>query len=153
MTQSGMPPDDPGQPPQPPQPPLAPPPGTPPPYATAPDPFNLGPTQTGMQAHVAGLLCYVLGWVSALIFLLIEPRNKFVRFHALQSLILSGAISVLQIAVRVVMPWGFGTAISGLLGLAGLVVWIVGMVNAIQGRWFKFPVVGDYAAQTVQQIP
>jgi uncharacterized membrane protein len=151
MTQSGMPPDDPGQPPQPPQPPMAPPPGPQPPYSTAPDPFNLGPTQMGMPAHVAGLLCYVLGWVSALIFLLIEPRNKFVRFHALQALILSAGINVVAIVVSV-MPIIRGT-IPPLLGLLWFVCLIVGVVNAVQGRWFKFPVVGDYAARTVQQIP
>ena len=44
---------------------------------------DLGGTSTGIQANVAGLLSYVLGWISGLIFILIEKENKFVRFHAM----------------------------------------------------------------------
>ena len=48
---------------------------------------DLGKTSVGLQANVAGLLCYLVGWITGLIFFLIEKENKFVRFHALQSLI------------------------------------------------------------------
>ena len=47
-------------------------------------------TSTGLEDNIAGLLCYVAGWVSGLIFLLIETENKFVRFHAVQSIIVFG---------------------------------------------------------------
>ena len=44
-------------------------------------------TSTGLDENVAGLLCYILGWITGIVFLVIEPDNKFVRFHALQSII------------------------------------------------------------------
>ena len=54
-------------------------------------------TSTGLTENVAGLLCYVLGWVSGIVFLIIEPENKFVRFHAFQSIIVFGLISLVGI--------------------------------------------------------
>ena len=41
-------------------------------------------TSIGLTENVAGLLCYALGWISGIVFFLIEPENKFVRFHAIQ---------------------------------------------------------------------
>jgi uncharacterized membrane protein len=40
-------------------------------------------TSTGLEENVAGLLCYLFGWVSGLVFLLLETENRFVRFHAI----------------------------------------------------------------------
>ena len=51
-------------------------------------------TSTGLTENVAGLLCYILGWITGIIFLILEPDNKFVRFHAIQSIIVFGIISV-----------------------------------------------------------
>jgi uncharacterized membrane protein len=146
MTESGVPPQEP-------QPPQQTPPPAQPPYSPIPDPYNLGPTKTGLQPHVAGLLCYVLGWVTGLIFLLIEPENKFVRFHAMQSLILFVAIHIVQVLLTYVIPFHMGFALGSLVGLLGGVCWIVGMVMAVQGRWFRFPIVGDYVMRTVNPTP
>ncbi|MEE8194196.1 MAG: hypothetical protein V3T73_01680 [Dehalococcoidales bacterium] len=55
----------------------------------------MGKSSTGLDENVAGLLCYVLGWVGGLVFILIEPENKFVRFHAMQSIIVFGALNVI----------------------------------------------------------
>ena len=49
-------------------------------------------TSTGLSENVAGLLCYLLWWISGIIFILIEPKNRFVRFHAMQSLIALGSL-------------------------------------------------------------
>ena len=105
---------------------------------------------TGMQENVAGLLSYVLGWVTGLIFFLIDKR-PFVRFHAMQSMIAFGALFVFQW----VFVWGgwfggfFGYALMGmvgmLIGLLALVCWILCMVKAHQGQRFKLPVIGDLA--------
>ncbi|MFC1909399.1 DUF4870 domain-containing protein [Chloroflexota bacterium] len=46
-------------------------------------------TSTGLPENVAGLLCYVLWWVSGIVFLIIESENKWIRFHAFQSIIVS----------------------------------------------------------------
>ncbi|MDP3142898.1 MAG: hypothetical protein Q8N14_02985, partial [Candidatus Omnitrophota bacterium] len=56
---------------------------------------NLGKTSTGIEPKVAGLLSYLLGFITGVIFLLIEKENKFVRFHALQSIIVFGFLFVL----------------------------------------------------------
>jgi uncharacterized membrane protein len=122
---------------------------------------DLGKTSTGMQANVAGLLCYVLGWLTGLIFFLIEKENKFVRFHALQSMITFGALFVLHIAIGVFI--GIFAAIhiyflipllsllNGLVALVGVILWILLMVKAYQGEKFKLPVVGDIAEKNVEK--
>ena len=56
-------------------------------------------TSTGLAENVAGLLCYVLGWVSGLVFILIEQENKVVRFHAMQSIVIFGSIMIVSIAL------------------------------------------------------
>jgi uncharacterized membrane protein len=122
---------------------------------------DLGKTSTGMQANIAGLLSYVLGWISGIVFFLIEKENKFVRFHAMQSIIVFGALTVLQIAIGILI--GLFTAIHlyfltpilgllyPLLGLAGLVLWIILMVKAYQGEKFKLPIAGDIAEKNTEK--
>ena len=104
-------------------------------------------TSTGLEANVAGLLCYVLGWISGLVFILIEKENKFVRFHAMQSIIVFGVLSVASI----VLGWIplLGWVISLLLSVLGLVLWIVLMVKAYQGEKYKLPWAGDLAEKQV----
>ena len=116
---------------------------------------DLGKTSTGMQANVAGLLCYLIGWITGLIFFLIEKENKFVRFHAMQSMIVFGALFVLNIAfgvfVGIFAAAGVGflaplfSMFNILLALLAFVLWIVLMVKAYQGEKFKLPIAGDIA--------
>jgi uncharacterized membrane protein len=115
---------------------------------------DLGKTSTGMQANIAGLLCYVLFWVTGLIFFLIEKENKFVRFHALQSMIVFGALFVLQIVVGMFLGAFLGVLVpffNGLVGLVSLVLWIVLMIKAYQGEKFKLPIAGDIAEKNVEK--
>ncbi len=100
-------------------------------------------TSTGLQENVAGLLCYVLGWVSGLVFILLEAENKFVRFHAMQSIIVFGILNIIGIVFGWI-PW-LGLVIGSLVGLLGFVLWIVLMVKAYQGVMYKLPVAGDLA--------
>lgn len=100
-------------------------------------------TSSGLQENVAGLLCYILGWVSGLIFLLIETENKFVRFHAMQSIIVFGAINIIAIVFGWI-PW-VGLVIGSLVGLIAFVLLIVLMVKAYQGTMYKLPIAGDLA--------
>ena len=119
------------------------------------DQKELGKTSMGIDANIAGLLTYAVGWVTGLIFFLIEKDNKFVRFHALQSLIVFGGLTVACIVVsmlwallamlRLFFLFSVIIGINGLLSLAGLALWIVLMVKAYQGEKFKLPVVGDIA--------
>jgi len=100
-------------------------------------------SSTGLDENVAGLLCYVLGWVTGLVFFLIEKDSKFVRFHAMQSIIVFGVLSVASIILRWIPL--IGGIISGLIGLLSLVLWIILMIKAYQDEKFKLPWAGDIA--------
>ena len=100
-------------------------------------------TSTGLQENVASLLCYVLGWVTGIVFLIIEPNNKTIKFHALQSIIVFGAIFVVYIII-VWIPF-IGWIISWILGVIALILWIVLMMKAYQGVKYKVPIAGDLA--------
>jgi len=111
----------------------------------------------GLTENVAGLLCYALGWITGLIFYLVDKR-PFVRFHAAQSMVIFGGLNLLYfVFVRmffgafVVGGYGF-FSFRGLFGLilelaqlVGFVLWIVLMVKAYQGVRYKVPVLGDIA--------
>jgi uncharacterized membrane protein len=108
----------------------------------------------GMAENVAGLLCYSLGWVTGLIFFLIDKR-PFVRFHAAQSMVVFGGLQIIQIVVgRIfftsmytggVMNVSMGSGLLSLVGLLAFVLWILLMIKAYQGERFKVPVAGDFA--------
>ena len=100
-------------------------------------------SSTGMQENVAGLLCYLLGWITGLIFLLIEKESKFVRFHAIQSIVVFGAYTVLSIILRLIPVIGWILGI--ILGIVAFIIWIIMMVKAYQGLKYKLPVSGDIA--------
>lgn len=109
----------------------------------ADDNKNLGETSTGMQPNMAGLLCYFLGWITGLIFYLVEKKNKFVRFHAMQSLVVFGSLSIINIVLLVIPV--LGILLSTLLSLLALVLWVLLMIKAYQGEYFKLPIAGDIA--------
>ena len=100
-------------------------------------------TSTGLTENVAGLLCYVLGWVSGIVFLIIESGNKFVRFHAFQSIIVFGILSLVGIAFSPI-PY-LGGFITWLASLIGFILWIVLIVMAAQGKKYKLPWAGNLA--------
>jgi uncharacterized membrane protein len=106
---------------------------------------NKGKEGTGLEPNVAGLLCYVLGWVTGLIFLLLE-KDKFVRFHAIQSIIVFGAISVAYFIIFWI-PF-IGWVIGWILWAFAFILWIVLMVKAYQGAKYKLPIAGDIAAKS-----
>jgi uncharacterized membrane protein len=121
--------------------------------ASTPD---LGKSSMTMDPKLAGLLAYVLGWLTGIIFYVVEKENRFVRFHAMQSILVFGGLTVIHIGLFIVqMILGVAlrstslvllfSAISGILGLIGLVLWILLMIKAYQGVWYKLPMVGDMA--------
>jgi len=111
----------------------------------------------GMQPNVEAGLSYVLTWVTGLVFFFVEKQNRFVRFHAMQSILFFGGITVLQIVLNVIGSFGvpFLGLIIGLvgllLGIVELVGYIVLLINAFQGKYFKLPIVGDYAEKYANQ--
>lgn len=100
-------------------------------------------SSTGLPEHIAGLLCYILGWVSGLVLYLIEKESDFVRFHATQSIIVFGALTLASIALGVV-PF-IGGLLAPLLSLLAFALWIVLMIRAFQHTRYKLPWAGDMA--------
>jgi len=104
-------------------------------------------TSTGLAENVAGLLCYVLGWISGIVFILIEPENKFVRFHAMQSIIVFGVLTIASL----ILGWipFIGVFFAWVISILSFILWIVLMVKAVQGTRFKLPWAGDFAEKRV----
>jgi uncharacterized membrane protein len=147
-------------PPPPPQPQYQPPPQQPPPqyqqqgYVPPPgspqpgmQPMGMaqgdaGASSTGLQANVAGLLCYLGWWVTGIIFLLLEKKSQFVRFNAAQSIVVLGAINLVAVVLGYVphLDW-----LGGLVGFAGVVLMIILMVKAYQGQMYRIPIAANIA--------
>ncbi|MFY9402569.1 MAG: DUF4870 domain-containing protein [Candidatus Omnitrophota bacterium] len=104
---------------------------------------DLGSTSLGMEANIAALLSYLLGVVTGIIFYVLEKENKFVRFHAMQSIITFAAVFVLSVLCQFVLTMLWPLAV--ILNIIGVALWVVLMVKAYQGEFFKLPVIGDIA--------
>jgi uncharacterized membrane protein len=103
-----------------------------------------GTTASGLDANVAAALAYAIGWVSGAAFLFFEEENKFVRFHAWQSIIVFGGLSLAwMIAFAIPIP-GWFVAIF-VIPPVSAVLWLLLMYKAYQGERFKVPGAGDMA--------
>jgi uncharacterized membrane protein len=116
-----------------------------------------------LPENIAGALSYVT-FIPATAFLLLEPysRNRFVRFHSLQCLLLTLACLLIGVALKVASLVLFfipvlGPLLISLLSivalLAAFAIWAVLLVKALQGEMFMLPVLGDFAQQQANLIP
>jgi len=115
-----------------------------------------GPSTLGLDPNISAFLSYLFSPISALIIFLMEKQNRFVRFHAMQSLLSAAAVIVIEVVLSVLNHIPFIDLLSifllgPLVGLAVFVIWIVLMVNAFQGKYFKLPIIGDYAEKYANQ--
>jgi uncharacterized membrane protein len=109
----------------------------------------------GIDDNVAGALCYLIGFVTGIVFLVLEPYSKrpFVRFHAFQSIFFCVAWFVLVIALNVMFSifgwhlWLIFLPLRALIGLVGLVIWLLLMYKAYNREMYQLPFVGPLAAQ------
>jgi uncharacterized membrane protein len=133
-----------------------------------PPPGQIGKSSTGLDENIAAVLSYVFGWVSGLVFFLMEKDSKLVRFHAMQSILFCVVVAVLGIALWVVtflfllvgamLPDIMGSLLA-LLGtfiwvvfsVALVIAWILCLVRAYQGQFFKLPVIGNMAEKVVNK--
>ena len=140
----------------------------PPVQASPASPVPAGKSSTGLDENVAALLSYIFGWVSGLIFFLIEKNSRLVRFHAMQSLLLNIVAVILGIGIWILSVLLFfivalasstlASILSMLVGLLGFVV-VIGLliavilclVKAYQGQYFKLPVIGNFAEKFSQK--
>jgi len=108
-------------------------------------------TSLGLDENVAGALSYLFGWVTGLVFYFLEKENKFVRFHAKQSILVFLPLHVLSMVLGgLFMPFGFSalfflTLISTAISLVTFILWLILMLKAYQGEKFGLPIVGAMA--------
>jgi uncharacterized membrane protein len=107
-------------------------------------------TSTNMDENLAGALCYLIGWITGIVFYLLENKNKTVRFHAMQSILTFLPLTIIAFIISA-MSWfiPFIWILSWLLWILILILWLVLMIKAYQGEKFKLPIVGDIAEKQV----
>lgn len=103
-------------------------------------------TASGLDPNVAAALSYALGWLTGLAFYFTEPANKFVRFHAMQSIIVFGVLTALSVLLQVIPILGLLVVIF-ILAPVSAVLWLLLMFKAYNGERFKLPIAGDIAQQ------
>ena len=143
--------------------------GTP---GASPPPSSSSPLG-GMDPNIAAAISYI--WIVGIIFFILEKENKFVRFHALQSILFGVANSIVMILLGILafvltFVFGIGGAMVGgamqslvslLIGLVWLLFWVIGLlmfagsifaaVKAYQGQKFKLPIIGNIAENMVNK--
>ena len=98
---------------------------------------------SGLPKNTAAALSYVLGFVTGIVFLILEPGDSYVRYHAAQSIALSVAwfggwiiLTIIPVIGWILLPFW---------GLLMFVLWLVSIVKALNGEKFEIPVIGEYA--------
>lgn len=118
-----------------------------------------GPTTITIQANTAAGASYLLWWVSGMLIYFNERHNRFVRFHAMQSILLTGAMTVFSVLAYILsalcddlyQATGFTVYRTLGMGIAGLAVvlivipWFLAMIAAWSGNYIRLPIVGTYA--------
>ncbi|MFH1101383.1 MAG: hypothetical protein V1726_05040 [Methanobacteriota archaeon] len=109
-------------------------------------------TSLGLEENIEAALCYLGIWVTGLIFYFIDNKNKTIRFHALQSILVFLPLSILGLIISgffgvfsYTAGWFFLVGLSWLFGFLFLVLWLFLLLKAFQGKKMKLPIVGDIA--------
>ena len=140
----------------------------PPVQVTSQPPVQVGKSSTGLDENIAALLSYVFNWVSGLIFFLIEKDSRLVRFHAMQSILLTASAVVLGIVLWIawvvlaiilaMMSDVLASLVSIVVGLLMfvfyigiLVAWVLCLIKAYQKQYFKLPIIGNFAEKFSQK--
>jgi uncharacterized membrane protein len=114
-----------------------------------------GRVSAGLEPNVAGFLCYLVGFITGIFFLVADPykRDHFVRFHAYQAIFLSAAwfavyfVLTVLLAILPGMLWSVAWFLHSLLGLGFFLLWLLLMYKAYNHQQFRLPVIGDLAAR------
>jgi uncharacterized membrane protein len=105
-------------------------------------------TSTGLDANLAAALSYLVGFVTGIVFLVMEKENRFVRFHAMQSSILFAGIVALDILLQLIPLLGALVVFLVVVPVSAA-LWLFLMFKAYMGEEYKLPVVGQMAADRV----
>lgn len=127
-----------------------------------PPPVQTTKSSTGLDENIAALLSYIFGWVSGLIFFLIEKDSRLVRFHAMQSILFNVSLGILAFVLWFVLFILFlilsqvSDVLTTLVGILSMLLWLVlfvgiligwvmCLIKAYQGQYFKLPIIGNFA--------
>ena len=98
-------------------------------------------SSTGLEENVAGFLCYLLGFITGIVFLIVEKKSHFVKFHAKQSTITFLGLLVISLII------GWIPVIGTLILILTLILWLLLMIKALQGKRYALPFVGKLAEE------
>lgn len=105
-----------------------------------------GKTVTGLPVNTEAALTYVLGWLSGVVFFLLEKDDKFIRFHAMQSIVVFGGLTILSFIP--ILGW----MLSPLIMIGGFILWLVLILKAYKGEKYVLPVVGEFAEKQMEKL-
>jgi len=119
-------------------------------------------SSTGLSANVAGLLCYVAGWITGIVFVVLEKKSTYVKFHAWQSIMTFGVLTVAHLVLSTILgAIAAATFAPGLAVLAVvlgtiiwimmLILWIILLIQAGTGKMWKVPWAGDWAEKQISK--
>lgn len=116
--------------------------------SSAPPPPS-GTVARGLDENVASALCYILGIVTGVLFLVLSPynRNRNIRFHAWQSIFLHSVVLVVFWAIMPLLPWGIAMTLGPILGLGVTILWLLLMWKTYKNQRIVIPVIGELAAK------
>jgi len=105
-------------------------------------------SSTGLDENVAGFFCYLFGFITGIVFLLVEKKSNFVKFHAMQSTITFLGLFVILMILGMI-------PIIGLLAypiwILSLILWLLLMIKALKGERYMLPIVGKMAEEKTRQ--
>ena len=116
-------------------------------------------TSTGLPFYISIALCYLWGWISGLIFVLVEKRSRTVRFHAWQSIVTFGLLTVAFCLLLLMPPVPAGILYYLAWGLWFIVIilaaylWLLLLIRSFMGKPYTLPLIGKYAARLLERFP
>jgi len=102
-------------------------------------------SSTGLDENIAGFFCYLLGFITGIVFLVVEKKSSFVKFHAKQSTITFLILFVISLILGWIPIIGF------LVLILSLILWLFLMIKALKGERYMLPIVGKMAEEKTRQ--
>ncbi|MBP2627400.1 MAG: hypothetical protein H6Q68_2111 [Firmicutes bacterium] len=108
-------------------------------------------TALGLTENIEAFLCYIFGWLTGVIFLILERENSFVRFHAMQSLTTFLSLFIISMIAGSIPILGWILTI--LITPTSVILWLFLMYKAYRGEKYKLPIIGIWAEQQINKYP
>jgi len=115
-------------------------------------------TKLGIDQNIEGALCYLLAWVTGIVFYILEDENEFIKFHAMQSIIVFLPLTILTMVLGGFFgllwwgpAWALLSAVSTIIGVITFILWLILMLKAYKGEKFKVPIAGDIAENMIKK--